>query len=124
MLKLSDTVAVVHIWISIDESAQTLSYIRNRSSGFSCTLYTVYIKPLCRKNCEYPPLFLHAQMSVNLFLHMLQLNYCHSSYLLTLQQHLTCGSIMSGQRSELDRMVAFSVDILSLGRPSLFQTAI
>jgi len=43
---------------------------------------------------------------------------------LTLQQNLTCGSIMSGQRSELDRMVAFSVDILSLGRPSLFQIAI
>jgi hypothetical protein len=40
------------------------------------------------------------------------------------QQFLTCGSIMSGQRSELERMVAFSVDILSLGNPSLFQTAI
>jgi hypothetical protein len=40
------------------------------------------------------------------------------------QQSLTCGSIMSGQRSELERMVAFSVDILSLGSPSLFQTAI
>lgn len=31
---------------------------------------------------------------------------------------------MSGQRSELERMVAFSVDIRSDGRPSLFQMAI
>ena len=35
-----------------------------------------------------------------------------------------CGSIISGQRSAFDRMVAFSADILSLGRPSLHQLAI
>ena len=34
------------------------------------------------------------------------------------------GSIMSGHRSQLVKMVAFSVDILSLGSPSLFQEAI
>lgn len=36
----------------------------------------------------------------------------------------TCGSIINGHRSELVNIVAFSVDILSLGRPSLFQIAI
>ena len=30
---------------------------------------------------------------------------------------------MSGQRSEFVNIVAFSVDILSLGNPSLFQSA-
>ena len=33
------------------------------------------------------------------------------------------GSIMSGQRWQLERMVAFSVDMRSLGSPSLFQPA-
>lgn len=34
-----------------------------------------------------------------------------------------CGSIMSGQRSLVVRMAAFSVDILSFGRPWLCQAA-
>lgn len=34
------------------------------------------------------------------------------------------GSIMRGQRSQCVKIVAFSVDILSLGSPSLFQVAI
>ena len=42
----------------------------------------------------------------------------------SLAQVHTCGSmIISGQRSELVRMMAFFVDILSDGRPSLFHTA-
>jgi len=36
----------------------------------------------------------------------------------------SCGSIIRGHRSQLHKMVAFSVDILSLGNPSLFQEAI
>lgn len=36
----------------------------------------------------------------------------------------SCGSIINGHRVEYWRMVAFSVDILSMGRPSLFQAAI
>jgi len=36
---------------------------------------------------------------------------------------ITCGSIINGQRSEFDNIVAFSVDIRSLGSPSLFQIA-
>lgn len=35
----------------------------------------------------------------------------------------SCGSIMSGQRAELVNMVAFSVLMVSVGRPSLFQHA-
>lgn len=37
---------------------------------------------------------------------------------------LTCGSIIRGHRSEFDRIVAFSVDIRSLGKPSLCHFAI
>lgn len=36
----------------------------------------------------------------------------------------TCGSIINDHRSEFERIVAFSVDILSLGKPSLFHFAI
>ena len=36
----------------------------------------------------------------------------------------SCGSIIKGQRSAFNKMVAFSVDILSLGRFSLFHLAI
>lgn len=35
-----------------------------------------------------------------------------------------CGSMMRGQRIELIKMMAFSVDIRSLGSPSLFHAAI
>lgn len=35
-----------------------------------------------------------------------------------------CGSIISGHLAELVKIVAFSADILSLGNPSLFHTAI
>lgn len=42
------------------------------------------------------------------------------------QMHVvgTCGSIIKGQRSEFVKIVAFSVDILSLGKPSLCHLAI
>lgn len=56
--------------------------------------------------------------------HYFDNSYCSHFMSHYRQQYLTCGSIMSGQRSELERIVAFSVDILSLGSPSLFHTAI
>ena len=81
--------------------------------------------PLYRANCECPSLFLHAPRYLWIFSSIcFSWNTFIVLSVLTLQKYITCGSIMSGQRSELDRMVAFSVDILSLGRPSLFQTAI
>lgn len=45
-------------------------------------------------------------------------------FMLWIYHTLTCGSIMRGQRSELERIVAFSVDIRSEGSPSLFHMAI
>ena len=36
----------------------------------------------------------------------------------------TCGSMTNGHRSEFVRIIAFSVDILSDGNPSLFHCAI
>lgn len=35
-----------------------------------------------------------------------------------------CGSIISGHRIEFIKMIAFSVDMRSLGKPSLFHAAI
>jgi hypothetical protein len=101
--------------------------------------FLVTVCSVIQKNCEQMRvLFSMAclstslpflQISLWIFFYMLHSHYFDNSYCSQFkfpyrQQYLTCGSIMSGQRSELERMVAFSVDILSLGSPSLFHTAI
>lgn len=49
---------------------------------------------------------------------LVNFKFCFSPYI------YNCGSIINGHRVAFVRMIAFSVDILSLGRPSLCQVAI